>query len=401
MSFSASFRSLDNPVYRRYFIGTALTRTGNWTQDVAQSWFVFEQTGSGTAVGALLACEFVPILALSLWAGSLVDRHSRRMLLIVTQGAFVLLALALAGVAALDGPLALLFVIAALRGIVGAVNIVAGSAFIAEIVPKEHMRSASSLNGMLFNVGRIVGALLAALLVQITSMSVCFLVNALAYVVLLVMMLGMHPDHINAAPPQSKAGILDGLRYAWQVRELRAAIVVMFGVGLFAYNSQVFFPMMADEVFNAGINTYAWLLALYSAGFIISSIVGAAGDAPTNAMMLRSAAALGVMFVLAAAFAGVPVFGLLVVVCWGGANGMFGSRVNTVVQLNSSPEMKGRVMAVWTIVVWGTTPLGAPLVGFIGEQFGVRVSLLVTAFAIFACSAYALSVLRHRLAHVS
>jgi MFS family permease len=397
----SSFRALENPIYRKYFIGQALTRLGSWTQDIAQSWFVFEQTGSGTAVGVLLACEFLPILLLSLWAGSLADRHSKRRLLAMTQALLVVLAVVLAGVVAVGASLTLLFVIAVLRGVVLAVNITVGTSFLSEIVSKNDMRSASSLNGMIFNLGRALGALLAAVLIQTISISVCFLVNAAVYSVFLFIVLRIHPNHVNAATPQSKAGIREGLRYSWGVPELRAAVVLMFGVGLLAYNSQVFFTALADDVYNSGLNTYSWLMVIYSVGFVICSIIGAAGGAPTNRMVLSSAAALGSMILLTAVVAPVPVAGMAVVALWGAANGMFGSRINTTVQLNSSPEMKGRVMALWSMVVWGTTPLGGPFIGFVAEHFGAQASLFVTAVGVFGCCLYAWTVLRNRLEHVA
>jgi MFS family permease len=396
-----SFRSLRNPIFRSYFTGVALTRIGNWTQDVAQSWFVFRETGSGTAVGSLLACEFVPILLLTLWAGSVIDRHSRRSILIITQIAFIALALLLALVTGTGGWIGFLFVIATLRGVVAAFNIPAGGAFIAEIVPAEDMRSASSLNGAIFNFGRILGALFATGLVGLTGTSACFVVNAFTYAVLLAMLLRIHPQHVNAAPRAEGARVFEGLKYAWHRSELRAACVVMFGVGMMAYNSQVFFPLLADDVFHKGLNTYAYLLAIYSCGFIIASLIGAAGRVPTNAMMLRSTALLGAMILLEAIVAPVPVVGVIVVLLWGCANGMFGSRINTLVQMNTEPHMKGRFMALWTIVVWGTTPLGAPLVGYLGSQFGARASLFVTSLVVFSCVAYAFVVLRQRSVSIS
>jgi MFS family permease len=397
----SSFRALQNPVYRKYFIGQGLTRTGNWTQDIAQSWFVFEQTGSGTAVGVLLACEFLPILLLSLWAGSLTDRHSKRQLLLITQSLFVVLAAALAAVVALDAPLELLFVIAAVRGVVLAVNITAGTAFTSEIVPKKDMRSASSLNGLLFNLGRVIGALLAAVLVQLAHISWCFLLNAVFYAVVVVLVWTIRPHHIDAAPRQTKAGVVDGLRYAWNVPELRAAIVVMFGVGLLAYNSQVFFATLSEDVFDNNLSMYSWLMGLYSAGFIIMSLIGAAGTSPSNRMMLRAAVAMGTVMLVEAVVAPVPAVGLLAIVLWGAASGMLGSRINTMVQLHSSAEMKGRVMAMWSIVMWGTTPIGAPLVGFVAEQFGARVSIFVAGAGVLVCCIYAWSILRDRLDHVA
>lgn len=396
-----SFRSLRNPVYRSFFVGTALTRIGNWTQDVAQSWFVYEQTGSGTMIGALLACEFVPILLLTLWAGAVIDRHSRRTILIYTQAVFFVLALLLALVIAVGAPIGFLFVLAVARGLAASFNIPAGSAFIAEIVPKDDMRSASSLSGASFNFGRIVGALLATALVALIGTAACMLVNAFAYLALLVTLLRIHPSRVDSAPRADGAKVLEGLHYAWRTPELRAAVVVMFGVGLFAYNSQVFFPLIADNVFDGGINLYAVLIAIYSAGFIIASIIGAAGNAPSNAMMLKATTALGAMILLESLFAPVPVLGVVLVLLWGCANGMFGSRINTLVQVNTEPHMKGRFMALWTIVVWGTTPLGAPLVGYVGSTYGVRVSLFATAIAVFVCVAYGLMVLRTRLHHVS
>jgi MFS family permease len=294
-----------------------------------------------------------------------------------------------------------LFVLAVLRGVVAAFNIPAAGAFIAEIVPAEDMRSASSLNGAIFNFGRIVGALTATSLVALIGTSACFVVNGAAYAVLLVMLLRIHPQHVNAAPRAEGARVIEGLKYAWHRPELRAACVVMFGVGMMAYNSQVFFPMIADDVFHKGLNVYAVLLAVYSAGFIIASLIGAAGNAPTNAMMLKSTAVLGAMILLESIVAPVPVVGIVVVLLWGCANGMFGSRINTLVQVHTDPHMKGRFMALWTIVVWGTTPLGAPLVGYLGSQFGIRICLAIVSAAVFACVAYAWTVLRHRLDHAS
>lgn len=392
-----SLASLSNSLFRRYFMGMVISRAGNWMQDVAQGWYVLQTTGSGTAVGEILAIEYVPLLIFGVYGGSIVDRFSRRKLVISTQLILGVLAIALGLVTAHHADVSWMYVLALLRGLVNCIALPAASAFLSEIVPGEQIRSAVSLNGVGFNTARVVGPAIATALISAYGISTCFYVNAVTFFAFVALLKNVKPIRHLEEPEPTKKSVLQGLHYVWNKPELRAGIVIMLAVGTFLYNSQIFLPLIDRSFYGNHINIYAVMLVVYAAGNVIAAFLGAAGKPPTNRMLLNGTALYIALVAIEAIAAPNHYLGWLVLFAWGMASGNFNSRINTCIQLHSSDAMKGRTMALWNVVVWGTTAIGAPIVGFIAQHYGPRASLLFAACSTTVFLAYAFSILRERL----
>lgn len=359
--------------FRLFFIGQAVSVTGTWVQYVASSWLVLRLTGSGVALGVVTALSFAPVLVLGAWAGVLADRYDKRRILLGTQAAFAVLALALWGLVAADVVrLWMVYGLALLQGVVTAVDTPARQSFFAEMVSAEHLTNAVSLNSAVMTGTRIVGPAIAGLLIAGAGLDVCFLVNGLSYLAVIGGLLAMRPGDLHRAPvPRGDGGVREGLRYVWRTPGLRTPLVVSAGVFTFAFNFQVLLPLLAREAFGGDVRTFGSLLSFMGVGSLIGALSMARGTRPNPVRLMRSAAALGAVSVAAAAMPNL-VTELLALAMLGYVGVVFMITANTTLQLTARPDMRGRVMALYSVVFLGGTPIGAPIAGWSAEWLGAR-----------------------------
>jgi MFS family permease len=378
-----SVDSLSVPNYRRYFGGQIVSLSGNWMQMVAEIWLVLSLTGSGVAVGMTTALQFLPILLFGAWGGLLADRFSKRRLLMVTQALMALPALALFAVTVTGAVetwmvLALVFV----RGSVNAVDNPTRQSFAIEMVGPDRVVNAVSLNSVLIHSARLIGPALAGVLIAVAGVAPCFAVNALSFAGMIVALWLMDPAQLNTPPlaQRRRGAIRAAVRYVRRTPELVVPLALMALVGTFGLNFQVILPLLARFSFDGGASAYAILVAAMGAGSVIGALAtGAHGR--TDARLISGAAlAFGVLALLAALMPSlaleVPVVALL-----GASAVSFAAAINSSLQLAVEPEMRGRVMALYSIVFLGSTPIGGPLAGWLSEAYDPRVALLLAAVA--------------------
>lgn len=372
-------RSLKHPNYRRFIGGHAVSVIGTWMQRIAQDWLVLELTGSPVAIGTATALQFLPVLLLGMWGGVLVDRFDRWKLIVGTQLASGVLAAVLAVTTLLGATsLALVFVMAALLGLVTVVDGPARQAFITDLVPPADYVNAQALNSTIHNSGRLVGPAVAGLLIAAAGAGPAFAVNAVSFVAVLVGLLridrtALHrTTRVARGPGQAR----EGLRYAWRHRELRAALFLVAVVGVFGQNFRVVLPVMATDVLGGDAATYGWLTAAMGLG----AVLGAFGAASSERVTGRGLLAWTVVFAavnLVAALAGQLTVALAALSLVGVANILFNTLARSLLQLHSAPEMQGRVMALHSLLFLGTTPIGAPLLGWVCDVAGVPWAFVV------------------------
>ena len=392
-----AFRSLHVRNYRLYFIGQTISMSGTWMQSVAQAWLVLKLSGGGVALGIVTALQFLPMLLAGPWGGVIADRVDKRRLVTITQSVSGLLALAL-GILTVTGVVQLwmVYLLAFLLGLVSLADMPARQAFVIEMVGASDVANAVSLNSVLTNAARIVGPATAGILIATIGIGPCFLANAASYIAVVAAFVAMDPDELRRAKPvQRKRGQLrEGLRYVWSRPDLRAPILLMAVVGALAYNFSVVLPLMVKVVFHAGAGELGVLYSVMGAGAVAGGLVIAARSRATHTMLTWSALCLGVALVATALAPGLGTeLGVMVLV--GVASTAFIATANTLLQLGSSEEMRGRVMALFMMVFLGTTPIGGPLIGWLAERFGPREALLVGAVATLVAAAVALIRLRH------
>ncbi|MGH2990141.1 MAG: MFS transporter [Solirubrobacterales bacterium] len=378
-----SFASLRIPNYRRFFVGQLVSISGNWMQTVAEIWVVLSLTGSGVAVGFTTALQFLPMLLLGAWGGLIADLLPKRRLLIATQALHMLPPLALLALAASGAltPIAV-YVVVFGRGLVNAIDYPTRQAFVMEMVGAGRVVNAVSLNSVLIHSARITGPALAGVLIATVGVEPCFALNAASFAVMIVALMRMDAGELRPAvrPERQSGAVRAGLRYVRATPQLWIPLGLMAIVGTLGFNFQAILPLLARFSFEGGASAYAALVSAMGIGAVVGALTNGARGRVTPALMVGAAVGFGALALLAA---GAPSIGLelLVLAPLGAASVILAASVNSALQLASEPAMRGRVMALYSVVFLGTTPIGAPLAGWLSEQLDPRAALVMAGVA--------------------
>lgn len=383
--------------FRLFFVGQAVSVTGTWMQMVATAWLVLRLTGSGVALGVETALAFGPILVLGAWGGVIADRHDKRTILIVTQFAYAILALALWALVATDvAELWVVYTLALGQGIVTSIDMPARQSFFAEMVEPRDLTNAVSLNSAVMTGTRIVGPALAGMLIAGVGMEWCFLINGLSYLAVIGGLALMRRDELRPQRAAREAGaIREGLRYVWRTPELRRPLVLMAVLYMFSFNYSVLFPLFAERSLGGDAGTLGALLSMMGVGSLVAALVLAGRANADERRLAISAAVLGVVTVIASIAPSVQT-AFVAMVALGAASIVFMITANSTLQLTARPEMRGRVMALYGIVFLGSTPIGGPIAGWVGEHLGPRAGLAGAGAIAFATGLTALWLLARR-----
>jgi MFS family permease len=391
-----TFASLRIRNYRLYFFGQIVSLTGTWMQSVGQAWLVLKLTGSGVDLGVVTALQFLPIMLLGPLGGLVADRVDKRRLVMATQTAAGVLALML-GVLTVTGSVRLwmVYVLALSLGTVSLLDMPARQSFVMEMVGRDDLPNAVSLNSVVVNGARVIGPATAGVLIATVGIGVCFLLNGLSYVAVVAAFLLMRPEELQrTAPVARKPGQLrEGLRYVWAKPDLRLAVLLMAVVGTFAYNFSVVMPLLVKFTFGQGAGSYGALFSVMGVGAVTGGLIIAARGKVSRELLVGATVAFGAA-ILAGAVAPDLVTELALMLPIGAVSTVFVATSNSLLQLGAGPEMRGRVMAVFTMVFMGTTPVGGPLVGWVAQRFGPRVALGLGGGATLVAGTAALLALR-------
>jgi len=382
-----TFGSLDSHNYRLYFFGDLVSYIGSWMQTMAEAWVVWKLTGSGTAVGATFAFRFLPVLLFGLWGGVIADRFDRRKVLLVTQSLSAVLAIVL-WIVAYTGVIQvwMVFALAVALGFVTVVDEPAKQAFVEEMVGRDRVPNAVALSSAVRNSARITGPALAALVLAVLGTSIrheswVFFVNALSFVPLVFALMAMRVGELNRFhEPAARPQVREGLRYAWSLVDIRRTIVLVAVVGTLVYNFPTFLTLMASEGFHGGAGLAGFLMAILGVGTVIGGLAAATWARASARMVIGAAAALGLSLVLASALSSRVAF-VIALVPVGAMAVFFGTVANSHMQVSSALQLRGRVMAIYTLLTLGTTVVGGPFVGWICQQWSPRTGLAVAGGA--------------------
>jgi MFS family permease len=395
----STFISLRVRNYRLYFIGQVVSVSGSWMQRVAQSWLVLHLTGSGVALGTVSALQFLPMLVLGAWGGVLADRADKRRLLMITQALMGLLALVL-GTVTLAGLVRLwmVYLLALLLGVVTAVDNPSRQSFVMEMVGRRQVTNAVSLNSAVFTGARVIGPAIAGLLIVLVGTGWCFVINALTFGAVMVALAAMDPTKLlrAEAPSRARGQLVEGLRFVRSRPDILVPLVLLGVVGTLALNWTVILPLLASRTFHGDARTYGLLFAVLGAGSLAGALVTASRGEPSVRMLVGSLAAFGVLMLVAAAAPSLPLE-LAVLAPMGTAALVFQTTSNSLIQLRSDPALRGRVMAMYSVVFIGTTPIGAPIVGWVAQQYGPRAAMGLGAAAVLLTAAVALWLARRHM----
>ncbi len=375
---SPTFRSLRVRNYRLYASGQLLANTGVWMQRVAQDWLVLELTDrSATALGITVGLQFLPMLLFSLWGGGLADRFGRRQLLFVTTALLGVAAFSL-GVLVLTGSatVPLVMLMAFLVGSIAAFDGPARQAFVSEMVDVEDLPNAVALNTASFNLGRVFGPAVAGLLIAAVGSGWVFILNTVGYLAVLVALSRIRPDDlaVPVRPNADAGGLREGIRYVWARPDLVLVLIIAFFVGTFGLNFQLTIAAMVTGEFELGPAAFGVASTVLAVGSLAGSLAAARRGAPRIRLVVLAALAFGAAAVVVALMPSYLMFLVALPLVGMGALTLINA-TQSFLQLNSEPELRGRVMGIYTLLFLGGTPLGSPLIGWVAETFGPRWSI--------------------------
>ena len=386
-----TFSSLKIRNYRLYFIGQSISMCGTWMQIVAQGWLVLELTHSGAQLGSVVALQFLPMLVAGPWGGLIADRFNKRKILLYTQSTLGLLAFGIS-VLVFSGAIQIwmVYAFALCLGIVRIFDDPARQTFVFELVGGDHVKNAVSLNATANNLARVVGPSIAGILIAGIGIAFCFFLNALSYIATITMLRRMNVNELHSVPPRDKkpGELAEGFRYVMSSPLIKKTLLMMAVIGTFAYEFQISLPILAQQTFHGDAASYAVLMSALGVGSVIGGLFSAGRHkiAPHHLIIFAvlfgaSMIATSLMPTLTLATASMLVVGFFSI--------NVTSLGNTMLQLESAPEMRGRVMSLWGVAMIGSTPIGGPVIGLIGEYMGGRWSVAAGGIAAVATAAVA------------
>jgi MFS family permease len=372
-----AFRSLKSRNYRLFWFGQLVSLTGTWMQDAALGWLVLSLTEPATApiaLGTTMTIRFLPILLFSLHGGVLADRMRKRRVLIATQSTQMVVALAL-GLLTSTGSitLSIIYLLAALRGCLDAVDGPTRQSFAQEMVGTKDLANAVALNAILFNGCRVVGPAVAAVVIKLAGIAPCFYINAVSFVAVVAGLAAMRRSELHLLPRARTEKVWDqlreGLRYAWHTPQVMVIFIVMTSLGTFGYNFQTTIPLIAKYPMAGTATTLALLYTFSGVGSVLAGLVAAYRSKPSQRVLLAAAT----FFTVLLGLVGISpwpwlTMSLLVLVGFTGVLCM--TSANTLLQLGVPGNLRGRVMGIYVLVFVGTTPIGSYVCGQLAARLG-------------------------------
>ncbi len=397
-SIAAIFRSLRSFNYRIWFVGAFVSNVGTWVQRTAQSWLVLTELthNDASAVGLVMALQFGPQLLFLPLTGYAADHFDQRRLLLVTQAAMGVLAAAL-GILTVCGVVQLwhVYLFAFLFGTASAFDAPVRQTFVAALVGEGDLHNAVGLNSTSFNAARLIGPAVAGVVIAAIGTGWAFVLNGASFAAVLISLtfLRIADLRLNARALRGKGSFTNGFRYVWARLDLKAILVMLFLIGTFGLNFQLFIPAMAVSVFHADAKGYGLLSSIMAIGTVSGALLGAGRAQPTFGALVVGSALFGLGCALAAFAPGYWWFAAALVLT-GAAALTFTNTSNSLMQLSTEPAMRGRVMALRVAITLGGTPIGAPIAGWVSDNCGPRWALGIGAASGFAAAVIGLYAVR-------
>jgi MFS family permease len=391
-----TFFSLRYPGSKRYFAGLILSMVGTWMQSVGLTWVITNElqiakNQQGRALGAMLFFSFVPLLVLGAWVGSLSDRMDKRRLMLITQvamgsAAFVLAVLTLTKHITLPIVLVLAFV----GGVATAFDTPVRRALIGDLVPPIAISNAMSLNTSVMTSSRVIGVSIGGFVIRYFGTGWCFLLNAISYLFMIIALTGLRSREHATIAKASDGGVRGGILHVWRTPVLRLTMLSTLIIATFLFNYSLTYPLIVKNVFHREADTLGWMLAISGLGSFVGAIIAARMRRPSLNVFLGSCVGMGVSGLLVglsktltnAFFAAFPL-GLF--------GGLLMAMLSGLLTTYSPQTMRGRVLALQSVVFLGSTPIGGPIVGSVADRFGPRWGMLLGAYATIGTAVLAIA----------
>ena len=369
-----NWRSFRHRNYRLLFPANTISNIGSWAQRVAQDWLVLELTHSGTYLGIVTAIQFTPVLFFSLHGGAFADRFNKRTLLVATNalGAFAALTL---GTLVITHHVQLwhVFALAAVLGISTAIDAPVRQAFSAEIVGHNDLPNAVSLNSANFNAGRLIGPAVSGVLIAAFGTGPSFIINGVSYLFAIVALLSLNEkEFFHQDKPKTMTNVREGLRYALKRPDIYVVMLMVFFLGTFGLNFQIFNALMATKEFHKGPASYGLLGTFVAIGSFSGAIASARLERfRQTRYVILSGGVFSTAVIILSVMPNYLAYALWLPVC--GVSALTTMiMANSIVQVNSDPAIRGRIMGIYLLIFMGGTPVGSPLIGVMAEVVGIR-----------------------------
>jgi MFS family permease len=377
------FRSLAGYNYRVWSAGAIVSNIGTWMQRTAQDWLVLTQLthNDAFAVGIVMALQFGPQLLLLPITGLAADRFSQRKILMTTQASMGILGLLL-GVLTVTNLVQLwhVYVFALLLGCAAAFDSPARQTFVSELVGRRNLSNAVALNSASFSVARMIGPAVAGVLMAIIGTGWVFLINAVTFGAVLASLMMLRTGDLRTMPRamRRRGNLAEGFRYVWKRPDILVILVMISLIGTFGLNFPIFISTMAKVELHAGAAEFGVLSSIMAIGSVTGALLSANRESPRMRYLFVAVAAFGAFCAAAAVMPSFWLFALALIPI-GVAAQTFMTTANGAVQLGTDAAVRGRVMAIYMAIFMGGTPIGAPIVGWVANQFGPRWGLGVAA----------------------
>ena len=385
MPLPAALRALRARNYRLFVSGQLVSLIGTWMQTVAQSWLMYRLTGSAAMLGLIGFAGQIPVFVLAPLGGVIADRFNRHRILVFTQTTMMVLALTLA-ILTLLGTVKVwqIFVLASLLGIANAFDIPARQAFIVQMVGREDLVNAIALNSSMVNGARMVGPAVAGIVVAEFGEGWCFLLNGLSYVAVIAALLRMHVTRAanSTAAISAWESIVEGFSFAWQTTPVRALLLLLGLVSLMGMPYSVLMPIFADRVLGGGPHAYGLLMSCAGVGALLgaASLTSRKSVRGLGRWVAASATGFGVMLI-AFSLSRVLWLSAVVLVPAGFCMMVEMAASNTLIQSMVPDRLRGRVMAVYSMMFMGMAPLGALMAGALAQPLGAPTTVAIGGIA--------------------
>jgi predicted MFS family arabinose efflux permease len=378
-----NFHALTHKNFRYYWFGQCISLIGTWMQSIGQSWLVFTLTGSPFLLGLVGTIQFLPITLFSLFAGVVVDRFPKKKILIVTQSISMILALTLSILVFTHTiKYSYILILALILGFTNTLDMPTRQSFVVEVVGKEDLMNAIALNSAIFNLARILGPSIGALIMSFLGAGWCFLLNGLSFIAVIYGLTKIKPNpYVRKTTSESKIlkEIKDGILYIIKTPKLLKTVLIVFVMGVFAFNYNVLLPVFTKNVLHQGEGTYGFLMASLGAGSLIGAITVSLRSrrGPNHSTLLISSIIVSMllMFTGLSKFQSMAAISLAIT---GIFNIYFSTTANSTLQINSKDEYRGRVMSVYALVFSGSTPIGNLFSGTAAGKLGASSAFIVS-----------------------
>ena len=378
-----NFPALTHRNFRIYWLGQCVSLIGTWAQSIGQTWLVLSLTGSPLLLGILGSIQFLPITCFSLFAGVIIDRYPKKRIILMTQFAAMILAFTLSALVFTHTvTYEHILILALILGFSNTIDMPSRQAFTIELAGKQDLMNAIALNSATFNLARIIGPAIGALLMAYFGAGWCFLLNGFSFMAVIVSLLKVKvTPYVRKKVSENNIfkEIKDGLKYIAHEPALLQTILMVLIIGIFVFNFNILIPVFTKSILHQGEKTYGLLMSALGVGSLFGALMVSvkSKSGPNIKVLLKSSILISIMFILIS-FTKSYYFTTILLVITGIFNIWFSTTANSTLQITTKDEYRGRVMSVYSLVFAGATPIGNMFAGISADMFGANIAFLLS-----------------------